>query len=402
MRKKGTKIYDCFFYFDEIEILNLRLELLNEKVDKFIVIECEQSFNFKRKENFLSLEDLSSDFPVDKITILRIPEIDLNSVYSKYKKFRNLYPPKKQLIDNLILEDIQKYALFCLVEFLMSDNLLLEDLIFLSDVDEIPDLNFLEDIEKLLIYGPVLLKQSNFIWSDEIKLMRKHEGSVLFDFAKVVSNNKVFQESYFSKNKLQSRANSFPCGWHLSHFYDIDRTLTKLSLIHPNIKLDRNSLIKSFTNLLNPIDNLFGVIEPLIENENPLPFSTKILPKPYLIRKSQKKILISFKDVDENFKKRFDKFLLLSYNKKFLPKKPLYQNSEDLFELNEIPKILVDEFLWNKDLIYILLEDGVELSELNFDSNYIDKNHRFVIFDWKTIKNNILSDLIYPEITSLS
>ncbi len=34
------KIYDCFLYFDEEIILDLRFNILNSKVDKFIIIEA--------------------------------------------------------------------------------------------------------------------------------------------------------------------------------------------------------------------------------------------------------------------------------------------------------------------------------------------------------------------------
>ena len=33
------KIYDCFMYYDEDLILDLRLNLLNEYVDEFVIVE---------------------------------------------------------------------------------------------------------------------------------------------------------------------------------------------------------------------------------------------------------------------------------------------------------------------------------------------------------------------------
>ena len=44
------KIFDCFMYFDEDVVLELRLNYLNKFVDKFIIIES--SYNHKaRLEN---------------------------------------------------------------------------------------------------------------------------------------------------------------------------------------------------------------------------------------------------------------------------------------------------------------------------------------------------------------
>jgi len=48
------KIYDCFMYFDEEVVLDVRLNTLNEFVDYFVIVES--SFTHKgdpRKLNFI-------------------------------------------------------------------------------------------------------------------------------------------------------------------------------------------------------------------------------------------------------------------------------------------------------------------------------------------------------------
>jgi len=51
------KIYDCFTYFDEDLILNVRLNYLNSFVNKFVIVEClynhrgeKKKFNFDIKK----------------------------------------------------------------------------------------------------------------------------------------------------------------------------------------------------------------------------------------------------------------------------------------------------------------------------------------------------------------
>ena len=51
------KIYDCFTYFDEMMLLNFRLNCLDKYVDKFVIVECKYShkgikkgFNFDLKK----------------------------------------------------------------------------------------------------------------------------------------------------------------------------------------------------------------------------------------------------------------------------------------------------------------------------------------------------------------
>ena len=55
------KIYDCFIYFDEEILLNIRLNILNKFVDKFIIVESlfshsgearKPNFNIKNFERF--------------------------------------------------------------------------------------------------------------------------------------------------------------------------------------------------------------------------------------------------------------------------------------------------------------------------------------------------------------
>ena len=41
------KVFDCFMYFDEDLILDIRLNTLNQYVDKFIIVEAGEDFTFE-------------------------------------------------------------------------------------------------------------------------------------------------------------------------------------------------------------------------------------------------------------------------------------------------------------------------------------------------------------------
>ena len=48
------KIYDCFIFNNEVELLELRLNILNDVVDKFVIVEGNFTFSGTKKEsNFL-------------------------------------------------------------------------------------------------------------------------------------------------------------------------------------------------------------------------------------------------------------------------------------------------------------------------------------------------------------
>ena len=44
------KIYDCFMFFDEEMLLDLRLNIMNEYVDKFVITEANYMHNGKPKK----------------------------------------------------------------------------------------------------------------------------------------------------------------------------------------------------------------------------------------------------------------------------------------------------------------------------------------------------------------
>ncbi len=47
------KIYDCFTFFNELDLLELRLEELYDTVDYFVICEADRNFSGEKKEYFL-------------------------------------------------------------------------------------------------------------------------------------------------------------------------------------------------------------------------------------------------------------------------------------------------------------------------------------------------------------
>ena len=121
-------IYDCFQYFNEEHIADLRFNILNEFVDHFVIVES--TVNHQGKDKKL--------------------QFDIN----KYQKF-------KKKIKYIIVDDtpenikkpheggeslVEQHQRNSLMKILNKAND--EDLIILSDVDEIPNLNKLNLFNK--------------------------------------------------------------------------------------------------------------------------------------------------------------------------------------------------------------------------------------------------------------
>jgi len=70
-------IYDCFMFFNELDLLEVRLNELNDVVDKFIISECTRTFSNQPKELIFQKNiDRFKDF-LHKIEYMVIDEKDL-------------------------------------------------------------------------------------------------------------------------------------------------------------------------------------------------------------------------------------------------------------------------------------------------------------------------------------
>ena len=113
-------IYDCFMYFDEDMLLDLRLNIMNKFVDFFVIVESKYTHQGKIKEKKLNL----SDFKKFKDKIIHI--------YNESKIETNNSWEQENFQRNLIIEGI--------------NNAKPDDYILISDLDEIPNPKKLQNI----------------------------------------------------------------------------------------------------------------------------------------------------------------------------------------------------------------------------------------------------------------
>ena len=121
-------IYDCFQYFNEDHILDLRFNLLNEKVDYFIISESTKTHQGKDKKLNFNINNFSKFKHKIKYIV---------ADYQKKINFENHTGGES------VIEQHQRNSLS---EGLINAND--SDLIILSDSDEIPDLTKLNQIKE--------------------------------------------------------------------------------------------------------------------------------------------------------------------------------------------------------------------------------------------------------------
>ena len=115
------KLIDCFMYFDEDLVLDIRLNTLKDKVDKFIIVEATKNHAGENKKLNFKFENFSKFR--DKINYIIVDDIPIN-----------VESPKKGWHENHSRDQFQRNAIERGYKELDD-----KDLIMISDIDEIPN-----------------------------------------------------------------------------------------------------------------------------------------------------------------------------------------------------------------------------------------------------------------------
>jgi beta-1,4-mannosyl-glycoprotein beta-1,4-N-acetylglucosaminyltransferase len=377
---KKHKIIDAVFFYDELDMLTFRLTELNEHVDQFIIMESGVDFMGNSKPLvFKENEHLFEEWK-DKITYLSFNELsdyELDILTNTIKKI-NL--PVKEFVREVNRDNIQLYLLTLLRNSLLSSDLYMEDIVMISDIDEIPDLSKVSDIIDKIKFSPVLLRQKNFIWSTKFVSTNSRLGTICHQFTSLITKPSVFLISYFKRTPTNLlRFEIVDSGYHFSHFYDFNKTVDKLKLISPSVSKD---VIKnSWDNLVSiptkEDDKIYG----LVEYEGELSKNINLLPNQPIGRETPKKHFVAINSTIEVSEKYFEQFgdsvylinfvndSQISFKVKLsdritqynilIPNSKYYdilieentlENFQKMFGINEIKKIISSDHPLNKDL----------------------------------------------------
>ena len=154
------KIFDCFMFFDEEIVLDIRLNVLNEFVDYFVIVESRYNHNgHEKKLNF----DINKYKKFQKKIIYLIHE-NIPKEIEKIDNNDNEHQKDAKYIFNAAYRenDQRNFIINGLKD--ADDN----DIILISDVDEIPNLKNVKfkDIEEKLIF----FNQEMFYYKLNLKL----------------------------------------------------------------------------------------------------------------------------------------------------------------------------------------------------------------------------------------
>ncbi|WP_395050077.1 hypothetical protein [Flavobacterium sp.] len=139
-----NKLIDCFTFFNELDLLEIRLKYLYDVVDYFVIVEADTSFNGKAKQ--MVFKDNMDRFKPFMGKIIYVP---INMKYFENK--------------NRVAWEREEYQRNCIQKGIEILNLKDTDLVLISDIDEIPSKDILLNLKN---NGETIVdvkKQSNLL-----------------------------------------------------------------------------------------------------------------------------------------------------------------------------------------------------------------------------------------------
>ena len=235
------KIFDCFMYYDEDLILDLRLNYLNKYVDKFIIVESTYTHSGQNRKLLFDIKKFSKFKDKINYIILDKPPVDLfiiNTSDTDHQK------NSKIILNAVKRENLQRNTIS------KGLNLAsLDDMIIISDVDEIPNLednNITKVKNKIIFFKQKYfhykfnLKLEEYIWHGSKACKKKHLITPQW-LRNIKDKTYPFWriDTFFSKKKYQNIKFIENGGWHFSNLknpVDIEKKM-KTYLHHREYEL---------------------------------------------------------------------------------------------------------------------------------------------------------------------
>jgi len=228
-------IIDCFPFFNELELLKIRLKLLDNIVDRVVLVESTRTFSLKKKKLFYDENKILFEKYNNKITHIVVDDTPalFNRIFLR-KPRQMLWLIKKGKSFLLNPHHIDFYQKNKIADGLKDCGD--EDILLLSDLDEIPnpilfnDLSFLENHRK----GALILE--NFCYYLNGRLYNRNNdpvfevGPTILKFRDFRSFHTERREARHSISKNQS--NNFQllknAGWHFGYLGGLKKVQYKI------------------------------------------------------------------------------------------------------------------------------------------------------------------------------
>ena len=237
------KIFDCFTYFDEEHLAEIRLNILKDHVDYFVI--CEAKENHKGISKKLN-------FPLEKFKNIKHKIIYI--VLDKFPKLKTTWE-RQDYQRNYLINGLSKAVK--------------NDLILFSDADEIPnpkifkeyDKNYKDTvgifIQKFFYYKLNLNVPSYSEWEGTRSCKKNRLKS--FSWLRNKTKIKNLKYKFWRIDKYQNISKINSGGWHFSFLGNADFIASKIkSYVHNEYDKDKFTNLQKINlriqNLIDPFD----------------------------------------------------------------------------------------------------------------------------------------------------
>lgn len=212
-------VYDCFSFFNELDLLEIRLNILSQSVDKFVLVEADRTHSNKPKPFYFEENKERYKEFLPKIIHIKLHE------YPEYKTAWTYENHQR----NMILEGLKACSP--------------DDVILISDLDEIPNPEIIKNYQKDGMYRLEQRKHSCFLNYKSV-VLHKWYGTNILCYRDIIDDAAKEHVFYFSDTclkelnqgttptkirmlkKLPIKKNA---GWHFTYLGGIENIKKKLA-----------------------------------------------------------------------------------------------------------------------------------------------------------------------------
>jgi beta-1,4-mannosyl-glycoprotein beta-1,4-N-acetylglucosaminyltransferase len=237
------KIIDAFIFYNELDILNYRLNILHTLVDHFILVESTHTFVGKPKS--LIYKENAHMFERFKDKIFHVVVDDMPHI-----------PANIETNEQWKNETHQRN---CIDRAIQQLNLNDEDIIIISDVDEIPDPNTIYSAKMNYFHvSKFILLFDMYYYNLNNRFVNK------WLFVKIL-NYGIYKDEIYNQKKTvndirRSQCNVIPRGgWHLSYFGNTEFIKNKIeNFSHQEYNKEQYTNPEKIKEIIEKGTDLFG------------------------------------------------------------------------------------------------------------------------------------------------
>lgn len=236
-------ILDCFMFWNEIEVLYMRLDILYDYVDYFIICESKSSHSGKIKKNeyiFKKNKKLYEKY-LDKIIFIEYGDDEFVGKGDKASGTAGIWPN----------ENKQRKWLFNKIKLYPEDSI-----VAISDVDEIWDPKNIDIIKKNVNEHNVCGVEQRLSYY-YVNCFKGFWRGTYFIKRKYLTFNKI----QTLRNERSRHPSYVKGGWHFSWLGDVDRLKEKFECIAEHDIIKTHSSTENIKDCITNIKDLFGRVD---------------------------------------------------------------------------------------------------------------------------------------------